>query len=65
MNNPDTEPLRVTFLGDFSKKVVTNTFFNVLGRSWNFLLNLLLTPYILSHLNVGDFGVWVLLSIFV
>ena len=55
----------VTFLGEFSKKVVTNTFFNVLGRSWSFLINLLLTPYILTHLNVGDFGVWVLLSIFV
>jgi len=65
MNNPDTEALRVTFLGDFSKKVATNTFFNVLGRSWSFLINLLLTPYILAHLNVGDFGVWVLLSIFV
>jgi O-antigen/teichoic acid export membrane protein len=64
MNNPDTEPIRVTFLGDFSKKIVTNTFFNVLGRSWNFLLSLLLTPYILSHLNVADFGIWVLLSIF-
>jgi O-antigen/teichoic acid export membrane protein len=55
----------VTFLGEFSKKVVTNTFFNVLGRSWSFLVNLLLTPYILTHLNVGDFGAWVLLSIFV
>src|SRR6185436_19445116 len=54
----------VTFLGEFSKKLATNTFFNVLGRSWSFLISLLLTPYILSHLSVGDFGVWVLLSIF-
>ncbi len=65
MNNPTDETLRVTFLGDFSKKLVTNTFFNVLGRSWSFLVNLLLTPYILSHLNVGDFGAWILLTIFV
>src|SRR5688572_2349721 len=65
MTNLTTEPLRVTFLGDFSKKLATNTFFNVLGRSWSFLLSFLLTPYILAHLNVGDFGVWVLLSIFV
>src|SRR5262249_47125678 len=54
----------VTFLGEFSKKLVTNTFFNVLGRSWSFLVTLLLTPYILHHLDVRDFGVWVLLSVF-
>ena len=54
----------ITFLGDFSKKLVTNTFLNFLGRCWNFLVTLLLTPYILLHLNVQEFGVWVLLSIF-
>ena len=58
------DPQPVTFLGEFSKKLVTNTFFNVLGRSWSFLVSLLLTPYILSHLNVGDFGAWVLFTIF-
>jgi O-antigen/teichoic acid export membrane protein len=35
-----------------------------LGRAWSFFVSLLLTPYILGHLDVGDFGVWVLLSIF-
>jgi O-antigen/teichoic acid export membrane protein len=54
----------VTFLGDFSKKLVTNTFFNILGRCWSFFITLLLTPYILSHLNVGGFGVWILFSVF-
>jgi O-antigen/teichoic acid export membrane protein len=52
----------VTFLGDFSKKLVTNTFFNILGRFWNFVLALLLTPLILSHLGVEQFGVWALFS---
>jgi O-antigen/teichoic acid export membrane protein len=52
----------ITFLGDFSKKLVTNTFFNILGRFWNFLLTLLLTPFILSHLGVDHFGVWAILS---
>jgi O-antigen/teichoic acid export membrane protein len=52
-------------LGDFSRKFVANTFFNVLGRSWSFLINLLLTPYILSRLNVADFGAWVLLTILI
>src|SRR6516225_7381490 len=55
----------ITFLGDFSKKLVTNTFFNFLGRCWSFVLTLVLTPYILSHLNVREFGAWVLMSMFI
>lgn len=55
----------VTFLGDFSKKLVTNTFFNFLGRCWSFVLTILLTPYILSRLDVRDFGTWVLMTIFI
>jgi len=54
----------VTFLGGFSQRLVTNTFFNLLGRSWSFLTTLLLTPYILSHLDVGEFGTWIVLSVF-
>src|SRR6185369_17414186 len=54
----------VTLQGEFSKKLVTNTFFNLVGRCWSFVLALLLTPYILSHLDVHEFGTWVLLSIF-
>jgi O-antigen/teichoic acid export membrane protein len=55
----------ITFQGEFSKKLLTNTFFNFVGRFWSFLLTLLLTPYILSHLSVSDFGTWVVLSIFI
>jgi O-antigen/teichoic acid export membrane protein len=55
----------ITFQGEFSKKLVTNTFYNLIGRFWSFLLTLLLTPYILSHLSVRDFGTWVVLSIFI
>ena len=55
----------VTFLGEFSKKLVANTFFNFLGRCWSFILTLLLTPFILSHLDVHDFGTWVLMTIFI
>ena len=65
MKDLDTESFQVTFLGEFSKKFITNTFYNVLGRSWTFGMTLLLTPYVLSHLKVGDFGAWVLLAIFV
>jgi O-antigen/teichoic acid export membrane protein len=55
----------VTLLGDFSKKLVANTFFNFLGRCWSFVLTLLLTPYIVSRLDVHDFGTWVLMTIFI
>ena len=65
MSVPDAELLQVPSLGDFSKKFVTNTFFNVLGRSWSFLITLLLTPYVLSRLHVADFGAWVLLTILI
>jgi O-antigen/teichoic acid export membrane protein len=59
----DNQP--VTLQGEFSKRLVTNTFFNLIGRSWSFVAALLLTPYILTHLDVRDFGTWVALSIFI
>src|SRR5437667_9300161 len=65
MKSLEAESVEITVSDDFSKKFVTNTFFNVLGRSWSFLINLLLTPYILSRLNVADFGAWVLLTILI
>ena len=55
----------VTLQGEFSKKLVSNTFFNLLGRSWSFVVALLLTPYILHRLDVREFGTWVVLSIFI
>jgi O-antigen/teichoic acid export membrane protein len=64
-----TEPteqrdLPVTFLGDFSRKLIVNTFFNLIGRFWSFGGAILLAPFIWSHLTPGEFGVWVLLSVF-
>ena len=55
----------VTFLGDFSKKLATNTFFNVLGRFWSFFVTLLLTPYIFRHLGLRDYGIWASFSVFI
>src|SRR5262245_18339280 len=62
-SRPEKTP-PISFLGQFSQKLVINTFFNMLGRSWSFVVTLLLTPYILKHLDVGEFGVWVQLSVF-
>jgi len=61
---PGDHRRKVTLQGEFSKKLVTNTFFNLIGRSWSFVLALLLTPFILAHLGVHEFGTWVVLSIF-
>jgi O-antigen/teichoic acid export membrane protein len=54
----------VTFLGNFSRKLIINTLFNFLGRFWNFAATILLTPLIYVHLPAGEFGVWILFSMF-
>jgi O-antigen/teichoic acid export membrane protein len=54
----------VTFLGSFSRKLIINTLFNFLGRSWSFAATILLTPLIYAHLTPGEFGVWILFSVF-
>jgi O-antigen/teichoic acid export membrane protein len=58
---PSEEP--ITLLGDFSQRLVANTFFNFLGRFWSFAATILLTPFILYHLDDSQFGVWVILSV--
>jgi O-antigen/teichoic acid export membrane protein len=63
-DQPAQRDLPVTFLGDFSRKLIVNTFFNLLGRFWSFAATILLTPFIWAHLTRGEFGVWVLLSVF-
>jgi len=55
----------VTFLGEFSKKLATNTFFNVLGRFWSFFVSILLTPYILSSLGERNYGIWAAFLVFI
>jgi O-antigen/teichoic acid export membrane protein len=65
MKSFGAESFQIAVPGDFSRKFVSNTFFNVLGRSWSFLISLLLTPYMLARLSVTDFGTWVLLTILI
>src|SRR6185295_3841686 len=55
----------VTFLGEFSKKLVTNTFFNALGRFWSFFVTILLTPYILHRLGEREYGIWAVFTVFI
>jgi len=53
----------ITLQGNFSQRIIANTFFNFLGRFWSFAATILLTPFILHYLNDSEFGVWVILSV--
>jgi O-antigen/teichoic acid export membrane protein len=53
----------ISFLGDFSRKLIANTFFNFLGRFWSFAATIVLTPFMLHYLSDSEFGVWAILSI--
>jgi len=46
-----------------SHKLIRNTFFNFVGRSWAMLVTLSLTPYIVSKLGIQRFGVWSLILV--
>lgn len=45
-----------------SGKIVRNTFFNMLGRCWGFLIALVLTPYVVSRLGLERFGIWAIVG---
>jgi len=45
------------------RKIIRNTLFNFMGRSWAMLVGLLLTPYIVSMLGMERFGVWSLVFV--
>ena len=49
----------------FSDKVILNTFFNTVGRGWQVILALLLTPYIVSSLGVEQYGIWALFGVLI
>src|SRR6185436_7332213 len=55
----------VTFLGEFSTTLATNTFFNVLGRFWSFFVTILLTPFILHSLGERNYGIWAAFVVFI
>ncbi len=48
-----------------SQKIIKNTIFGGTGRLWAILISLLLTPYIVSKLGIGRFGIWAIVSILI
>lgn len=45
-----------------SGKIVRNTFFNILGRCWGFLVAFAVTPYVISRLGLERFGIWAIVG---
>ncbi len=56
------DPLAETSL---SRKIIRNTLFNFIGRFWNLIVTLLLTPYIVSKLGTQAYGAWSLIFVVV
>jgi O-antigen/teichoic acid export membrane protein len=51
-------------IGDgLSRKLVRNTFYNFLGRSWGTAVAIFMTPYIIRHIGVERFGIWAIVGI--
>ena len=44
--------------------IARNTAFNAAGRLWEAAVALVLTPYILTHMNYADWGLWSLVAVF-
>ncbi len=51
-------------MGSLSRKIIRNTFFNMLGGSWGLLIKILLTPFIISYIGTDRFGIWALVLLF-
>ena len=46
-----------------SSKVVRNTVYNAIGRFWEIIVALFLSPYIIGHIGIERFGIWALVSV--
>ncbi|MBN1871165.1 MAG: polysaccharide biosynthesis C-terminal domain-containing protein [Candidatus Omnitrophica bacterium] len=47
----------------FKDKIIKNTLFNMLGRVWMVLVTIFLTPYIINHVGVERYGIWVIIGV--
>lgn len=46
-----------------SSKVVRNTAYNAVGRFWEIVVALFMSPYIVRHIGIERFGIWALISV--
>jgi O-antigen/teichoic acid export membrane protein len=46
-----------------TEKIIRNTAFNILGKSWGILVSLMLTPYIIHRIGLERFGIWAIVGL--
>ncbi len=46
-----------------ARKIIRNTFFNIIGRFWGILTALLLTPYIIDRIGIERYGIWAITGV--
>ncbi|NOZ68895.1 MAG: polysaccharide biosynthesis protein [Deferribacteres bacterium] len=46
-----------------ARKIIRNTFFNIIGRLWGILAALLLTPYIIERIGIERYGIWAITGV--
>lgn len=49
--------------GSVSKRLIKNTVYNAIGRFWNLLAGVALTPYIIGHIGIERYGIWVTIGV--
>jgi O-antigen/teichoic acid export membrane protein len=49
--------------GLISERLIRNTSYNAVGRFWNLLVVLALTPYIIGHIGVERYGIWAAIGV--
>lgn len=46
-----------------SRKIIRNTQFNTIGRVWEVLVRIFLTPYIISRIGGERYGIWAIVTV--
>jgi len=46
-----------------SQKIIRNTFYNTIGHVWGILVVLILTPYVIHHIGIERYGIWVIIGV--
>jgi O-antigen/teichoic acid export membrane protein len=48
--------------GKISGKIIRNTVFNSASRIWDILIGIVLTPFIIHHLGLERYGLWIMIG---
>ncbi|MFH0924379.1 MAG: oligosaccharide flippase family protein [bacterium] len=48
---------------EISQKIAKNSFYNFVGKIWNSLIAIILTPYIIGKIGTYRYGIWALVGV--